>query len=102
MDAAVPGKGKELSSSERHHSQAPEANNGHLGSPAHGGRFDSPTASVVVGQELTVTDPAALEARWIDRGVAEQALPRRVDSMTGGELVGRKRSDFGGIAIPTL
>ena len=85
----------------RHHRQVPENNNGRLRSPACGGRFDSSAgASAVVGHELTVSDLAALEARWIDRALAEQALLRRVDSMTGGELVGRKRGDFGGIAIP--
>jgi hypothetical protein len=85
----------------RHHDHGPEANNGHLPSPAQGRLFDSHTEqSILVGHELTVSDLAALEARWIDRTLAEQALLRRVDSLTGGELVGRKRGDFGGIAIP--
>jgi len=47
-----------------------------------------------------LADLAALEARRIDRTLAEQALLRRVDSMAGGELVGSKRGDFGGIVIP--
>src|SRR5262252_3162271 len=52
------------------------------------------------GIALTAADLAALEARWIDGTLAERARLRRVDSLTGGELVGRKRGDFGGIAIP--
>lgn len=56
--------------------------------------------SVVTGTRLTSCYLAALEARWIDRALTEQALLRRVDSTTGTELVGRKRGDFGGIAIP--
>jgi len=52
------------------------------------------------GTALTAGDLAALEARWIDGALAERARLRRVDSLTGGELVGRKRGDFGGIAIP--
>jgi len=52
------------------------------------------------GTALTAADLAALEARWIDEALAERARLRRVDSLTGGELVGRKRGDFGGIAIP--
>jgi hypothetical protein len=87
----------------RHHSRGPEANNGHLETPTHGRVLDSAAeTSAVVGQELTVSDLAALEARWIDRTLAEQALLRRVDSIAGGELVGRRRGDFSGIAIPYL
>jgi len=54
----------------------------------------------MIGEELTVADLATLEARWISRDLAGAAFLRRVDSMTGGELVGRKRGDFRGIAIP--
>ena len=49
---------------------------------------------------MTATDLSHLEARWISRDLAEAAFLRRVDSVTGGELVGRKRGDYGGIAIP--
>jgi len=49
---------------------------------------------------LTVQDFAALEARWIDRGLALQAGLRRVDTLTGGEIVGRKGGNHAGIVIP--
>jgi hypothetical protein len=49
---------------------------------------------------LTVQDFAALEARWIDRGLALQAGLRRVDSLTGGEIVGRNGGNYTGIVIP--
>jgi len=65
-----------------------------------GSQNGSQTRSVVAGTGLTPAALAALEARWIDRTLAEQSRLRRVDSMTGGELVGWKRGDFGGIAIP--
>jgi hypothetical protein len=54
----------------------------------------------LAGAALTAADLAALEARWIDEALAERARLRRVDSLTGSELVGRKRGDLGGIAIP--
>jgi hypothetical protein len=41
-----------------------------------------------------------LEARWIDRGLALQAGLRRVDSLTGGEIVGRRSGNHSGIVIP--
>jgi hypothetical protein len=41
-----------------------------------------------VGSDLTAADYSALDARWIDRGLADCAHLRRVDSMTGGEIVG--------------
>ena len=53
-----------------------------------------------VGSELTTADYADLEARWIDRDLAKQARLRRVDSMTGSEIIGRKRGNYAGIAIP--
>ena len=52
------------------------------------------------GSDLTVQDFAALEARWIDRGLALQAGLRRVDTLTGGEIVGRKGGNHAGIVIP--
>jgi hypothetical protein len=53
-----------------------------------------------VGSPLTAADYAALEARWIDRRLADHARLRRVDSLTGGEIMGRKGSNCAGIAIP--
>ncbi len=54
----------------------------------------------LVGTELSATDFAALESRWVDRPLAESAFLRRVDSWTGAQLVGRKGGDYAGIAIP--
>jgi hypothetical protein len=53
-----------------------------------------------VGSDLTAADYAALEARWIDRGLADLAGIRRVDSLTGAEIVGRKGGNYAGILIP--
>lgn len=54
----------------------------------------------LVGSDLTAADYAALEARWIDPVVAGCAHLRRVDSMTGGEIVGRRGGNYAGILIP--
>ena len=56
--------------------------------------------SRIVGSDLTSQDFAGLEARWIDYRLALQAGLRRVDSLTGGELVGRKGGNHAGIVIP--
>jgi hypothetical protein len=56
--------------------------------------------SVFAGSGLTPADYAALEARWIDRELADRAGLRRVDSLTGGEIVGRKSGNYAGIIIP--
>ena len=53
-----------------------------------------------IGSALTENDHAAFEARWIDRALAVQARLRRVDSMTGAEIVGRKHGNYEGILIP--
>ncbi len=52
------------------------------------------------GEGLTPADYAVLEARWIDRELADRAGLRRVDSLTGGEIVGRKSGNYAGIIIP--
>jgi hypothetical protein len=54
----------------------------------------------LVGFGLMETDYKALESRWIDRGLAERARLRRVDSLTGAEVIGRKSGSFAGILIP--
>jgi hypothetical protein len=41
-----------------------------------------------------------LEARWIDHSLALQAGLRRVESLTGAEIVGRKSGNYAGIVIP--
>jgi hypothetical protein len=54
-----------------------------------------------VGSDLTPADHAALESRWIDPEMARRAGLRRVDSLTGGEIVGRRGGgDYSGILIP--
>ena len=54
-----------------------------------------------VGSDLTPADHAALESRWIDPETARRAGLRRVDSLTGGEIVGRRGGgDYSGILIP--
>lgn len=53
-----------------------------------------------IGSDLTLSDYAELEARWIDRSLAAEAGLRRVDSLTGGEIVGRKSGNNAGIVIP--
>jgi hypothetical protein len=60
----------------------------------------SSEASKPIGSELTLADYAALEARWIDRTLADCAGLRHVDSMTGGDVVGRKNGNYAGIVIP--
>ena len=54
----------------------------------------------LIGSDLTPADHAALEARWIDQELAVRAQLRRVDSLTGGEIVGRRGGDYSGILIP--
>jgi len=55
------------------------------------------------GSDLTPADYAALESRWIDPETARRAGLRRVDSLTGGEIVGRRGiGDYSGILIPYL
>jgi hypothetical protein len=54
----------------------------------------------LLGSDLTPADFAALEARWIDRGLAERAQLRRADALTGAEVIGRKSGNYAGIIIP--
>jgi predicted P-loop ATPase len=56
--------------------------------------------STPVGSDLTEADFAALEARWIDRALADHARLRRVDSLTGAQVVGRRAGNYAGILIP--
>ena len=41
-----------------------------------------------------------MEARWIDHALADRAGLRRVDSLTGGEIIGRRSGNYAGILIP--
>jgi hypothetical protein len=61
---------------------------------------DAGTERSLPGEGLTPADYATLEARWIDRELADRAGLRRVDSLTGGEIVGRKSGNYAGIIIP--
>ena len=54
----------------------------------------------LIVSDLTPADHAALEARWVDQELAVRAQLRRVDSLTGGEIVGRRGGDYSGILIP--
>ena len=54
----------------------------------------------LIGSGLTDADYAALESRWIDRGLADRARLRRVDALTGAEAIGRKSGDYSGLLIP--
>ncbi len=80
--------------------------NGSVHLPPSGGEAgNGPFLSVgktarAVGSDLTSQDFADLEARWIERGMALRAALRRVDSLTGGEIVGRKGGNHAGIVIP--
>ena len=58
------------------------------------------SVSTVLGSDLTSQDYADLEARWIDRTLALQGGFRRVDSITGAEVVGRKGGNYSGILMP--
>jgi predicted P-loop ATPase len=53
-----------------------------------------------LGSALTEADYRSLEARWIDRVLADRARLRRVDSVTGSEMMGRKPGNCAGIVIP--
>jgi hypothetical protein len=72
---------------------------GSLGSEQHREAFFS-QAAPTVGSCLTEADYAALEARWIDRSLADQAQLQRVDALMGAEVVGRKNGSYAGILIP--
>jgi len=56
----------------------------------------------VFGGDLTPRDYAALVARWIPPEVADMAGIRRVDSITGCGMFGRKRGDLAGLIIPNV
>jgi hypothetical protein len=60
------------------------------------------SSSERVESDLTTANYAASEARSIDRALADRARLRRVDSQTGGEIVGRKKGNYAGILIPVL
>src|ERR1039458_10534362 len=52
------------------------------------------------GSDLIEADYQRLEARWITPVLPDDAGIRRVDSLTGREMFGRKTGDLAGIIIP--
>jgi predicted P-loop ATPase len=54
------------------------------------------------GSKLTVADYQRLAPRWITPALADDAGLRRVDSLTGREMFGRKTGDLAGIIIPYI
>ena len=78
-----------------HHQDPQRKDENALGLPAfvgckHSGEVIQCRDADLVGFGLTETDYKALEGRWIDRGLAERARLRRVDSLTGAEVIGRR------------
>ena len=88
-----------------HHQNPQTKDENALGPPAFvggehcGERIRGRDANPVVSA-LTEADYKALESRWIDRRLAERARLRRVDSLTGAEVIGRKSGNYAGILIP--
>ena len=58
------------------------------------------SAAKPLGFELNAADYSALEACWIDRALVERARLRRVDSLAGAEIIGRRNGNCAGILIP--
>ena len=54
------------------------------------------------GRDLTEFDYKRLEARWLTPDNARDAGIRRVDSITGREMFGRKYGDCAGLPIPNV
>jgi putative DNA primase/helicase len=54
------------------------------------------------GGVLSAADLEALAARWIDREAAERQLLRRVNSLEGAEVVGKRTGSFAGLLIPNV
>jgi hypothetical protein len=55
---------------------------------------------VLITLPSALLDYAALEARWIDRALADRARLGRVDSLTGAQVVGRRAGNYAGMLIP--
>lgn len=68
--------------------------------PSPNGKSSLSAPAAPVGSDLTESDYAALAERWIDRALADRAQLRRVDSLTGAEVVGRRAGNYAGILIP--
>jgi hypothetical protein len=61
-----------------------------------------PTLLNLLGSDLSDDDYRRLAARSIGRETADAAGIRRVDSLTGSEMFGRKRGNLSGIIIPNV
>ena len=83
-----------------HHNEPQRKDENRLDGVLLGGRPH--IASMLIGSDLTPADHADLGARWIDRELASRARLRRADSLTGGEVVGRKGANYSGTAVPPL
>ena len=58
---------------------------------------------IVQGGQLEARDYQALASRWISPEIADAAMLRRVDTLTGQELMGKKGGGrYEGIAIPYI
>lgn len=62
--------------------------------------MNAATGMDCIGVDPTAKDLAALNARWITPELAKSATIRRVDSVTGREMVGRKSGNLAGLLIP--
>jgi predicted P-loop ATPase len=65
-------------------------------------RPSSTTLPSLKGEVLVPGDYTTLERRWISREFADAALLRRVESLAGAEIVGRKMGNCAGIVIPYI
>jgi len=66
-------------------------------------RVTLPSAIEGTGSALTDADYANLAKRWIDRGLAEAAGIRRVDSYNGAQFIGRRNNgSYAGLLIPYI
>jgi predicted P-loop ATPase len=62
----------------------------------------STAATFAFGDRLTPEDYDRLKARWITAEMADQAGIRRVTSVVGQEMFGRKRGNLAGVVIPNV
>jgi predicted P-loop ATPase len=62
----------------------------------------STAATFAFGDRLTPEDYSRLQARWIPAAMADQAGIRRVTSLVGQEMFGRKRGNLAGAIIPNI
>lgn len=87
-----------LNGSIHRHQPQTESETAALAAPLSGFEY---VGSNRVGSDLTRVDHAVLESRWIDPETARRAGIRRVDSLTGGEIVGRRGAGYYAAIIRT-